>query len=87
MEDLCVCADDQPLPPVVRDSGTDLVAGMKWLQGTYAQRFNRRHNLGGHLFQGRYKALVIDGEESGYFLQVSSYIHLNPIRTGLVRAE
>jgi hypothetical protein len=57
---------------------------MKWLQGTYTQRFNRRHNLGGHLFQGRYKALVIDGEESGYFLQVSSYIHLNPIRVGLV---
>jgi len=65
----------------------NLVAGMKWLQGTYTQRFNRRHNLGGHLFQGRYKALVIDGGESGYFLQVSSYIHLNPIRAGLVRTD
>jgi len=62
----------------------NLVVGMKWLQGTYTQRFNRRHNLRGHLFQGRYKALVIDGEESAYFLQVSSYIHLNPIRAGLV---
>jgi REP element-mobilizing transposase RayT len=60
---------------------------MKWLQGTYTQRFNRRHNLGGHLFQGRYKALVIEDEESGYFLQISSYIYLNPIRAGLVRAE
>lgn len=57
------------------------------MQGTYTQRFNRRHNLRGHLFQGRYKALVIDGEEPGYFLQVSSYIHLNPIRVGLVRAD
>jgi len=65
----------------------NLVAGMKWLQGTYTQRFNRRHNLGGHLFQGRYKALVIEDEESGYFLQISSYIYLNPIRAGLVRAE
>jgi putative transposase len=40
----------------------NLVAGMKWLQGTYTQQFNRRHNLRGHLFQGRYKALAIDGE-------------------------
>ena len=65
----------------------NLVAGMKWLQSTYAQWFKRRHNLDGHLFQGRYKALVIEGEGSGYFLQVSSYIHLNPIRAGLVRTE
>ena len=64
----------------------NLVVGMKWLQGVYTQRFNRRHKLRGHLFQGRYKALTIDGEEAGYFLQVSSYIHLNPIRAGLVQA-
>ena len=64
----------------------NLVVGMKWLQGTYTQRFNRRHGLYGHLFQGRYKALVIDAEEPGYFLVVSSYIHLNPARTGLVRS-
>jgi putative transposase len=63
----------------------NLVVGMKWLQGTYTQRFNRRHNLRGHLFQGRYKALLIDGEEPGYFLQVSNYIHLNPMRAGLVQ--
>jgi len=63
----------------------NLLVGMKWLQGTYTQRFNRRHNLRGHLFQGRYKALLIDGEEPGYFLQVSNYIHLNPMRAGLVQ--
>ncbi len=62
----------------------NLVAGMKWLQGTYTQRFNRRHGLQGHLFQGRYKAMIIDAEEPGYFLQVSNYIHLNPVRAGLV---
>jgi len=38
----------------------NLVAGMKWLQGTYTQRFNRWHNLGEHLFQGRYKVLMIE---------------------------
>ena len=64
----------------------NLVSGMKWLQGTYTQRFNRRHYLRGHLFQGRYKALVIDGKEPGYFLQLSSYIHLNPMRAGLTQA-
>jgi len=56
----------------------NLVVGMKWLQGVYTQRFNLRHRLRGHLFQGRYKALLIDGEEPGHFLQASSYIHLNP---------
>jgi REP element-mobilizing transposase RayT len=65
----------------------NLVVGMKWLQGTYTQRFNLRHRLRGHLFQGRYKALLIDGEEPGHFLQASSYIHLNPVRAGLVNAR
>ena len=63
---------------------SNLVTGMKWLQGTYTQRFNRRHNLRGHLLEGRYKALMIDVEDSDYFLQVSSYIHLNPIRARLM---
>ena len=43
----------------------NLVAGMKWLQGTYTQRINLRHGIRGHLFQGRYKALLVDGEEKG----------------------
>jgi REP element-mobilizing transposase RayT len=41
----------------------NLVAGMKWLQSTYTQRYNARHRVFGHLFQGRYKALVVDGAE------------------------
>ena len=62
----------------------NLVAGMKWLQGTYTQRYNRRHGLSGHLFQGRYKAVVVDGGEKDYFQVVSTYIHLNPARAGLI---
>jgi len=58
----------------------NLVAGMKWLQGTYTQRFNSRHKLWGHLLQGRYKALLVDGSGGDYFSTVSSYIHLNPAR-------
>ena len=61
----------------------NLVAGMKWLQGTYTQRFNSRHKRWGHLFQGRYKALVVDGGKGEYFSTVAGYIHLNPARARL----
>ena len=64
----------------------NLVAGMQWLQGTYTQRYNGRHRLFGHLFQGRYKAVLVDGRrEENYFQVVSTYIHLNPARAGLIR--
>jgi len=57
----------------------NLVDGMRWLQGTYTKRFNLRHKEWGHLFQSRYKALVVD-EDGDYFPTVSDYIHLNPAR-------
>ncbi len=63
----------------------NLVIGMKWLQGTYTQRYNSRHKVFGHLFQGRYKAVVVEGQ-ADYFQVVSTYIHLNPARAGLIRA-
>ena len=62
----------------------NLIVGMKWLQGTYTQRFNRRHKEWGHLFQGRYKALLVQSEEGEYFSTVASYIHLNPVRARLM---
>jgi len=65
----------------------NLVAGMKWLQGTYTQRFNSRHKLWGHLLQGRYKALLVDGSSGEYFQTVGRYIHLNPARAGLIDCE
>ena len=61
----------------------NLVRGMHWFQATYTARFNRRHKLSGHLFAGRYKSLLIDPEEQGYFATVSDYIHLNPARAHL----
>lgn len=60
----------------------NLVAGMKWLQGTYTQRFNLRNDTYGHLFQGRYKAIPVSFE-GHYFKTLSNYIHLNPIRAKL----
>lgn len=62
----------------------NLVSGMKWLLGTYTMRFNRRHQLSGHLFAGRYKSLVVDGTGTDYLRTVCDYVHLNPARAGLV---
>jgi REP element-mobilizing transposase RayT len=58
----------------------NLVEGMKWFLGTYTARFNRRHKLCGHLFSGRYKALIIDGSGNGYLRTACDYVHLNPVR-------
>jgi len=65
----------------------NLVAGMKWFLGTYTGRFNRRHKLFGHLFSGRYKALIVDGSGNGYLKAVCDYVHLNPARAKLLRSE
>ena len=64
-----------------------LVAGMKWFMGTYTQRFNARHRMRGHLFAGRYKSLLVDGSDEMYLRVVCDYVHLNPVRAGLVGAE
>ncbi|HVZ64334.1 MAG TPA: transposase [Lacunisphaera sp.] len=63
----------------------NLVQGMQWLQSTFANRFNRRRGESGHLFQGRYKALLVEsGQPMG---RVSDYIHLNPVKAGVVPIE
>ena len=49
-----------------------------WLQATYSIRFNRRHKRSGHLFQGRFKAHLIEADS--YARQLIKYIHLNPVR-------
>jgi putative transposase len=64
-----------------------LVAGMKWMLGTYTGRFNRRHRRVGHLFSGRYKALIVEGTGNGYLKTVCDYVHLNPARAKLVKGE
>jgi REP element-mobilizing transposase RayT len=72
---------------VVETPQGNLVAGMKWFLGTYTSRFNRRHKLFGHLFSGRYKSLIVDGSGNGYLPTVCDYVHLNPVRAGLLRPE
>jgi REP element-mobilizing transposase RayT len=53
------------------------------LHGSYAQAFNRRHKRVGHLFQGRYKAFLV--QKSAYLLALVRYIHENPVKAGIVR--
>jgi REP element-mobilizing transposase RayT len=55
---------------------------MRHVNGVYTQAFNRRHDQGGHLFQGRFKAILVDRES--YLLEVCRYVELNPVRAGLV---
>lgn len=62
-----------------------LVAGMQWLQATFANRFNRRRGVNGHLFQGRYKAFLV--EEGEPLAAVAHYIHLNPVRAGVISVD
>ena len=69
---------------VIETPQATLVAGMKWLLGTYTGRFNRRHKLFGHLFSGRYKAMIVDGSGNGYLKTVCDYVHLNPVRAKLL---
>jgi putative transposase len=72
---------------VVETPNANLVEGMKWLLGTYTKRFNGRHKLLGHLFSGRYKALIVDGSGNGYLKTACDYVHLNPVRAGLLKPE
>jgi putative transposase len=65
----------------------NLSLGMQWFQGTYAQRYSIRHSLVGHVFQGRYKAPLIDPDDPEYFRIAGDYVHLNPARAGLLRGK
>src|SRR5512139_2522316 len=67
---------------LVRTGGRSLPRTMRSLLTGYAGQFNRRHRRSGHLFQNRYKSIVI--EEEPYFLELIRYLHLNPLRAGVV---
>ena len=72
---------------VLETPNANLVAGMAWLQSTYTIRLNHRHKLFGHVFSGRYKAQLVEGSGNGYLRTACDYVHLNPVRAGLLKAR
>jgi putative transposase len=61
----------------------NLARGMRQLNGVYTQRFNRQHGRVGHVFQGRYKAIVVQKDK--HLLELCRYVVLNPVRAGVVK--
>ncbi len=69
---------------LVRTTKTPLSHAMRKLMSGYAGYFNRHHRRVGHVFQNRFKSILC--EEETYFLELVRYIHLNPVRAGLVKS-
>jgi REP element-mobilizing transposase RayT len=67
---------------VVETLEANLSQGMRQLNGVYTQRLNQRHNRVGHLFQGRYKGILVERES--HLLELARYVVLNPTRAGMV---
>jgi putative transposase len=76
----CLMTDHYHL--FVQTAQGNLSKGMRQLNGVYTQWSNRRHRRGGHLFQGRYKGILVDAD--AYLLGLSRHIVLNPVAAGLV---
>jgi len=68
---------------LIETPGANLALGMRQLNGVYTQRFNRSHDRVGHLFQGRYKAILV--ERDAYLLELCRYVVLNPVRANMVK--
>ncbi|MGH8401308.1 MAG: transposase [Gammaproteobacteria bacterium] len=77
------CLMDNHYHLLVETVQPTLSRGMRQLNGIYTQTFNRRHSRTGHVFQGRYKSLLID--KDAYLLEVSRYIVLNPVKAKICR--
>ena len=76
------CLMDNHYHIVIETLQPNLSLGMRQLNGIFTQKSNRRHDRVGHVFQGRYKAIVID--KNNYLLEVCRYVALNPLRAGLI---
>ena len=74
--------DPDPYHLMIETPDANLSRGMRQLNGVYTQTFNRAHGRVGHVFQGRYKAILV--EKESYLLELSRYIVLNPVRAGMV---
>ena len=80
---LAYCLMTNHVHLAIRTGAAPLSKIMAGLHSSYAEYFNRRHERVGHLFQGRYKAFIV--QEDRYLHALLRYVHLNPVRAGLVR--
>ncbi len=76
------CLMDNHYHLLVETVAGNLSVGMRHSNGVYTQRFNRGHHRVGHLFQGRFKSIMVDRD--AYLLELCRYIVLNPVRAGMV---
>ena len=77
------CMMDNHYHLLVQTPDANLSAGMRQLNGVYTQLANRTHGRVGHVFQGRFKAILVD--EDNYLLELARYVVLNPVRAGVVQ--
>ncbi len=77
------CLMDNHYHMLLETNTPTLSKGMKYLNGTYTQFFNRAHRRVGHVYQGRFKGILVEKER--YLLELSRYIILNPVRARMVR--
>lgn len=75
------CLMDNHYHLLIETPEANLSRGMRQLNGVYTQSYNRRHKKTGHIFQGRYKAVLV--EKENYLLELSRYVVLNPVRAGI----
>ena len=68
---------------LLKTNRANLSKSMQWLGVTYTRRFNLRHFRSGHLFQGRFKSIIVQND--AYLMRLSCYIHRNPLRAGIVK--
>lgn len=80
---LCYCLMGNHYHLLVKTPEANLGRAMRHINGLYTQRYNRLKNTDGSLFRGRYKAICV--EEDSYQLQLSRYIHRNPVEAKLVK--
>ncbi|SFJ08240.1 transposase [Nitrosomonas sp. Nm34] len=78
------CLMDNHYHLLIETNSPTLSKGMKYLNGTYTQYFNRQHRRVGHVFQGRFKAILV--QKDAYLLELARYIALNPVRAQMVRS-
>ncbi len=77
------CLMDNHYHIVVETAEGNLSKGMRQLNGVYTQYINRTYNRIGHVYQGRYKAILV--EKENYLLELARYVVLNPVRAGMVK--